>query len=58
MNLEEAKQTIEAEKQKRINDFVKDLKNLQELYNCQLSVVYDQVSKEKPSEAQIIVIAL
>ena len=58
MTLEEAKQTIEAEKQKRINDFVKELKELQDKYNCQLSVVYDQLTKEKPSEAQIIVIAL
>ena len=57
MTVEEAKKTLEAEKQQRINEFVLELKELQQKYNCQLSLVYEQTIKEKPSEAQIIVIA-
>ena len=57
MELNEAKQLIEQEKQTRINQFVAELNELTKKYNCTLSVVYEQKVKEKPSEAEIIVIA-
>jgi len=56
MELTEAKQLIEQEKQTRINQFVAELNELTKKYNCTLSVVYEQKVKEKPSEAEIIVI--
>jgi hypothetical protein len=57
MELTEAKEIIEKEKQTRINSFVLELNELNKKYNCTLSVVYEQKTKEKPSEAEIIVIA-
>jgi hypothetical protein len=57
MELTEAKEIIEKEKQSRINSFVLELNELTKKYNCTLSVVYEQKTKEKPSEAEIIVIA-
>jgi hypothetical protein len=57
MELTEAKEIIEKEKQTRINSFVLELNELTKKYSCTLSVVYEQKTKEKPSEAEIIVIA-